>query len=69
MDRALKHYMIAVEGGYTESLKISKNYTQMDMQQKKITQKHYNHIKNTWVRLRVNRGMKLLHASDEYRYY
>ena len=32
----------------------------MDMHQKKITQKHYNPIKNTWVRSRVIRGMKLL---------
>jgi len=34
----------------------------MDMQQKKITQKHYNPIKNTWMKLRVYRGMKLLRA-------
>ena len=28
------------------------------MQKKKITLKHYNHIKPTWVRLKVYRGIK-----------
>jgi len=39
----------------------SKRCTQEEfLQQKKITQKHCNHTKRTWVKLRVDRGMKLL---------
>jgi len=61
LERALKHYMLAVKDGFTESLKQIYNYsTQMGMQQKTITQHHYNPINHTWKRLRVNRGTKLL---------
>ena len=35
----------------------------MGMQQKTITQKHYDYIKHTWVRLRVDRGMKQQHLT------
>jgi len=47
-DRALKHHMIAVSGGYSDSLnKIQRLYTNVDMQQKKTIQKHCNLIKYT----------------------
>jgi len=59
-DRAIKHLMIAVGSVNADSLQTIHNYTQMGMQQKIITQQHYNPIKHTWERLRVNRGMKLL---------
>lgn len=45
MDRALKHFMIAVEFGMSHSLQEIKQCTHVDMQQKKTTQKHYNYIK------------------------
>jgi len=62
MERALKHYMIAVRDGYANSLwRESKSCIQKDMQQKMIIQKHYNPIKHTWVRLRAARGTTLLH--------
>jgi len=39
----------------------SGNYTVMDLQQKMTTQKHYKHINRIWLRLRVAKGMRLLH--------
>ena len=58
-ERALKHYMIVVRSGHDDSLNAIKRCTYKEMQQRTITQKHYNLIKYTWVRLRVSRETKL----------
>ena len=60
MERALRHFIMLQRVGLLSHCRISKVYTHMDMQQKKITQKHYDRIKHTWTKLRVNREMKLL---------
>jgi len=59
-DRALKHYLIAVRSGVSQSLQRVKSLYSDGYATKEDTQKHYNPIKNTWVRLRVAKGMKLL---------
>ena len=47
MERALKHYMIAAGSGDAGSLKSKSNVSiQMDLQRKKIIQKHYKLIKH-----------------------
>jgi len=63
LDRALKHYMIAIRDGDDESLKkIQEMYKyKKGHATKEDYMKALQSIKNTWVRLRVPRGMKLLH--------
>ena len=62
MDRALKHFMIAVGFGHTNSL----NAIRQMYKDGKATKDDYAkalqvYTKQTWLRLKVNKGMKLLH--------
>ena len=63
-DRALKHYMIAVRGGFTDSVKyIQQMYMNGHAtKQKIITQMLYDHIRCTSMKLRVTRGTKLQYS-------
>ena len=57
-DRALKHWMVSASCGCKESLD-----TIRKMLKKGVAMKgdKYDHIKHTWIRLEVLRGMKLQH--------
>ena len=63
-DRALKHYMIAVRGGHTGSLKQIKHLYTNGHATKDDYWKHCNPIKHTWMRLKVIRGIKLLQRAS-----
>ena len=56
VERAVKHFIIAAASGDSGSL------NQMKRPHSKITLQHYNPIKHTWERSRVNRGMMLLRS-------
>jgi len=60
VDRALKHYMIAVRSGYAKSLKQIQNlYTNRHATKEVYTTALQLYQKYLWVRLRVPRGTRL----------
>ena len=69
-DRVLKHWMVAAGFGYTRSLESIKTYVhETGRQRKMIIQKPCLHIRHTWLRSRVLKGMKLLKRLMTTKYY
>ena len=68
-DRALKHFMIAVKGGESNSLNLIKQMCHIGHATKDDTQRHCNHIKHTWGEIKSAQRDKAAAADEGHRYY